>query len=56
MSGYDIGVSVATSSGASLSGPVSISSGGASKPNPIMWIVIGAICLLGMVVFLKAKK
>lgn len=54
--GYDIGLSIATSSGASNSGPVNISNNGGSKSSPIMWVVIGAVALLTMVVWLKSKK
>ncbi len=54
--GYDIGLSIATSSGASNSGPVNISNNGGNKASPIMWVVIGAIALLGMVVWLKASR
>jgi hypothetical protein len=52
--GYDIGLSIATSSGASNSGPVNITSGG--KLSPIAWVVIGAIALLVVVAWLKGGR
>jgi LPXTG-motif cell wall-anchored protein len=53
--GYDIGLSFATSSGSGITGPVSVNTGEA-KQTPIVWLIIGAIVLVGLVVFLKARK
>jgi hypothetical protein len=55
MLGFDIGFSGSASSGASIGSPKSFNLG-SGRTSPVVWLVIGAVALLGLVIWLKKHK
>ena len=50
----DIGVSGSNANEAAQNNPTSINVAGAS--SPVIWLVIGAIVIMGLIVWLKKRK
>lgn len=53
-SGYDIGLSSSEASQASQNNPTSINIAGST--SPVVWLVIGAIVIMGLIIWLKKGK
>jgi hypothetical protein len=52
--GYDIGLSSSDATSLSQNNPTSINISGAS--SPVVWLIIGAIVIMGLIVWLKKGK